>query len=78
MPPRPRVKATTEPVRALFHHMDARSITTEAASKKSGVGAGVITNWRSGATTPRLDLFIAVCEAVGVVLFVALSSKKPD
>lgn len=80
---RPRkipIAAKAPHVRALFGYMDMRSITLRTASERSGVDERVISNWRSGASTPRLDLFVAVCESVGLVLSVALSSKvkKPN
>lgn len=70
------IRATDPLVKALFKYMSEQGISLETASEKSGVSAVVLSNWRRGLNTPRLDLFAAVCEAVGVVLSVCLSSSK--
>lgn len=59
-------------VKKLFKHMDAANISLNAASLKSGVAERVISNWRTGTSTPRLDLFVCVCQAVGLSISVQL------
>lgn len=51
---------------ALFSHMDSKEITLAQAAMLSGVNEANISNWRRGARSPRLDLFLAVANAVGL------------
>jgi len=66
------IKATEPHVKKLFKHMDAHNFTLHSAAQASGVAERVISNWRNGTSTPRLDLFVAVCEAVGLSLSIQL------
>jgi hypothetical protein len=75
-PKKPPIKATEPHVKALFRFMDLHRISFRVASEKSGVDQRVISGWRTGNSTPRLDLFVAVCEAVGLILSIAIHSKR--
>lgn len=59
-------------VRKLFKHMDDAGIALRDAAERSGIDSAVISNWRRGTSTPRLDLFTAVCEAVGLSISIQL------
>ncbi|AHJ10748.1 hypothetical protein P106B_65 [Rhizobium phage vB_RglS_P106B] len=69
---KPPILATEPHVKKLFKHMDAHNIQLRKASEQSGVAERVISNWRTGTSTPRLDLFVAVCESVGLKLEIQL------
>lgn len=70
------IKAKEKHIRALFEYMDANGIPIYQASDASGVAECNISNWRSGKSSPRLDLFMAVCEAVGLLWTVTTTHKK--
>ena len=53
-------------VKMLFRQIDRLALTLNDVSIKSGVDAATLSNWRTGKTSPRLDLFISVCDAVGL------------
>jgi len=63
-------------VRALFRHMDLTGMTFRVVSDASGVDTDVLSNWRCGKSSPRLDLFVAVCDAVGLTLTIAARGKS--
>lgn len=65
------IKATEPHVKAMFRFMDVHKITNQQAADKTGLDASVLSNWRRGTSTPRLDLFVATCEAVGVIITLA-------
>lgn len=71
-----RIAATEPHVRALFKHMDIRKITLREAGEKSGVDERVISDWRRGKSTPRLDLFASVCDAVGICITLASGVRR--
>lgn len=62
-------------VRALFTHIDRAGLSLRSVSERSGVDSTVLSNWRTGKTVPRLDLFIAVCQAVNMVLRMSAPSN---
>lgn len=70
------IKAKDPHIRALFEYMDANRITIYDASERSGVDTANISNWRRGTASPRLNLFVAVCEAVGLCWTAAAKHKK--
>lgn len=53
-------------VRTLFKHIDINNLSLNEVSEKCGVDRNTLSTWRTGQSSPRLDLFIAVCEAVGL------------
>ena len=63
-------------VRALFAHVDRAGLSLRAVSERSGVDSTVLSNWRTGKTVPRLDLFIATCQAVNMVLRMSAPSNS--
>lgn len=63
---RPPIKAKEPHVKRLFKHMDDKNISIRVVAASSGVDERVISNWRAGTSTPRLDLFAAVCKAAGI------------
>lgn len=65
-------------VRALFAHVDRAGLSLRAVSETSGVDSTVLSNWRTGKTVPRLDLFVAVCQAVGMTIRVNVHRSKTE
>lgn len=63
-------------VRALFAHIDRAGLSLRAVSERSGIDSTVLSNWRTGKTVPRLDLFIAACQAVNMVLRMSVPSSQ--
>lgn len=61
-------------VRALFTHMDNIGLSMYALSAKSGIDSKVLSNWRTGKSSPRIDLFTAACQAVGMSLRISSPS----
>jgi DNA-binding XRE family transcriptional regulator len=53
-------------VRMLFKHVDRSGVSLAELSERCGVDRNTLSMWRTGKSSPRLDLFIAVCDAVGL------------
>ena len=51
-------------VRMLFKHVDRIGMNLNQLSEKCGVDRNTLSMWRTGKSSPRLDLFIAACDAV--------------
>jgi len=67
MPKMPKkVRATLPPLKQFFQMLKESKLTVVDIAEKSGVAASTISDWRRGFSTPRLDLFVAVCNAAGL------------
>lgn len=72
------IKAKEPHIIALFKHIDGLDKSLREIEMLSGISN--LSSWRSGKHSPRLDLFIAVCDSVGllITLTMARKSRKSD
>lgn len=63
-------------VRALFRHMELNGHKISDVAERAGVSADILSKWRSGLHSPRLDLFVAVCESCGMSLSAMSNTKR--
>ena len=71
-----RSKSSSKVVRQFFDEMDRQGVTGGQLTKVAGIYSEAAVKWRSGECLPRIDLFEAAAQAIGMEVRLCRAGKN--
>ncbi|MBQ1537580.1 MAG: helix-turn-helix domain-containing protein [Ruminococcus sp.] len=72
-----RYKPTAAICRSIRSHRERLGIGQKELARRVGVQPNAVSNWETGFSKPNTDLFIPICEALGITLYELFDITDP-